>query len=110
MRNGKKNDVQQKFIEFKNYDYWHDDFFFKLPKIDKESYLYLHLHEHDNHQAIIKTIIDLATNLQMGTVGEGIENASDATLLQQMDCVYGQGYYFFKPGPAHEISAHLAPA
>lgn len=67
------------------------------------------IHEHDNHQAIIKTIIDLATNLQMGTVGEGIENASDATLLQQMDCVYGQGYYFFKPGPAHEISAHLAP-
>lgn len=67
------------------------------------------IHEHNNHQAIIKTIIDLATNLQMGTVGEGIENASDAKLLEQMDCMYGQGYYFHKPAPAHEISRQLTP-
>jgi len=55
------------------------------------------VHEHDNHRAIIKTIVDLATNLQMATVGEGIENLADAQLLQQMDCQYGQGYYFSKP-------------
>ncbi len=55
------------------------------------------VHEHDNHRAIIKTIVDLATNLQMATVGEGIENIADAQLLQQMDCLYGQGYYFAKP-------------
>jgi diguanylate cyclase (GGDEF)-like protein len=55
------------------------------------------VHEHDSHRAIIKTIVDLATNLQMATVGEGIENLSDAQLLQQMDCLYGQGYYFAKP-------------
>lgn len=55
------------------------------------------VNEHDNHRAIIKTIVDLATNLQMATVGEGIENIADAELLQQMDCLYGQGYYFAKP-------------
>jgi diguanylate cyclase (GGDEF)-like protein len=55
------------------------------------------VHEHDNHRAIIRTIVDLATNLQMATVGEGIENLADAHLLQQMDCLYGQGYYFAKP-------------
>lgn len=55
------------------------------------------VHEHDNHRAIIKTIVDLASNLQMSTVGEGIENLADAELLQQMDCVYGQGYYFAQP-------------
>jgi len=55
------------------------------------------VHEHNNHKAIIRTIIDLATNLKMATVGEGIENLADAELLQQMECLYGQGYYFAKP-------------
>ncbi|GAA0814797.1 EAL domain-containing protein [Colwellia asteriadis] len=65
------------------------------------------VHEHDNHRAIIKTIVDLATNLQMATVGEGIENLADAELLQQMDCMYGQGYYFAKPMSAVQASAYI---
>ena len=65
------------------------------------------VHEHDNHQAIIKTIIDLATNLQMATVGEGIENAADAKLLVEMECMYGQGYFFNKPMPAHQVEQLL---
>jgi EAL domain-containing protein (putative c-di-GMP-specific phosphodiesterase class I) len=65
------------------------------------------VHEHDNHKAIIKTIIDLATNLGMATVGEGIENLADAQLLAQMDCIYGQGFYFYKPMPANELSQYL---
>jgi diguanylate cyclase (GGDEF)-like protein len=65
------------------------------------------VHERYNHQAIIKTIIDLATNLNMATVGEGIENQADAELLTQMGCIYGQGYYFYKPLPGNEIEAFL---
>ena len=65
------------------------------------------MHEHGNHQAIIKTIIDLATNLQMTTVGEGIENSFDAELLKQMDCMYGQGYYFAKPMTSEEVENYL---
>lgn len=65
------------------------------------------VHEHDNHRAIIKTIIDLATNLQMATVGEGIENIADAQLLQQMDCLYGQGFYFAKPMSALDCTSYI---
>ena len=65
------------------------------------------VHEYNDHQAIIKTIIDLATNLNMGTVGEGIENLADANLLAEMDCVYGQGYYFYKPMPAEKMAQYL---
>ncbi len=64
-------------------------------------------HERSNHQAIIKTIIDLAANLNMETVGEGIEHESDAQLLRAMGCVYGQGYYYCKPLPAEEIASLL---
>lgn len=61
------------------------------------------IHDHEKHRAIIKTIIDLASNLNMSTVGEGIENSNDAKLLTQMSCEYGQGYYFAKPKPAELI-------
>jgi len=65
------------------------------------------VHEHDNHQAIIKTIIDLASNLNMATVGEGIENLADAQLLTAMDCSYGQGYYYAKPMPPQLAEEYL---
>ena len=66
------------------------------------------VHEHENNRAIIKTIIDLATNLRMATVGEGIENSVDAQLLQKMDCIYGQGFYFAKPMAADEASQFIS--
>ena len=65
------------------------------------------VHEENSNRAIIKTIIDLATNLQMATVGEGIENAEDAKLLQQMDCLYGQGFYFATPMSEDEMEHYI---
>lgn len=74
-------------------------------KIDRS--FITNMHEHPNNRAIIKTIIDLATNLKMSTVGEGIEGLIDAKLLQQLDCLYGQGYYFSKPMPALEVKEYI---
>ena len=74
-------------------------------KIDRS--FITNVHEHENNRAIIKTIIDLATNLQMATVGEGIENLADAELLQQLDCSYGQGYFFAKPMPAEQTKEYI---
>lgn len=74
-------------------------------KIDRS--FITNVHEHENNKAIIKTIIDLAANLNMGTVGEGIENTEDALLLQEMDCLYGQGYYYAKPMPADVMIPYI---
>jgi diguanylate cyclase (GGDEF)-like protein len=74
-------------------------------KIDRS--FITNVHEHENNKAIIKTIIDLATNLSMETVGEGIENSEDALLLAKMDCLYGQGYYYAKPMPANEMEKYI---
>lgn len=63
-------------------------------KIDRSFIANVH---QNNNKAIIKTIIDLATNLNMLTVVEGIASMEDAALLQSMNCLYGQGYYFAKP-------------
>lgn len=69
-------------------------------KIDRS--FITNVHDHVSHQAIIKTIIDLATNLDMVTVGEGIESFDDAEILKKMDCQFGQGYYFSKPMKASD--------
>ncbi|GAA6172510.1 EAL domain-containing protein [Colwellia sp. KU-HH00111] len=74
-------------------------------KIDKS--FINNVHEHQNNRAIIKTIVDLATNLRMATVGEGIENIEDAQLLQKMECLYGQGYYFAKPMDAITMEQYI---
>ncbi|PCH97079.1 MAG: bifunctional diguanylate cyclase/phosphodiesterase [Gammaproteobacteria bacterium] len=74
-------------------------------KIDRS--FITNVHEHQNNRAIIKTIVDLATNLRMATVGEGIENIEDAELLKKMDCLYGQGYYYAKPMPANEMEQYI---
>lgn len=74
-------------------------------KIDRS---FIHnVHQRGNHQAIIKTIIDLAANLNMATVGEGIENEADAKLLKAMGCIFGQGYYYYKPLPGLAIEKLL---
>jgi diguanylate cyclase (GGDEF)-like protein len=64
-------------------------------------------HEQNNSRAIIKTIIDLATSLGMDTIGEGIESLENAQLLQKMDCLYGQGFYYAKPMPADEMEQYI---
>ncbi|WP_083690025.1 EAL domain-containing protein [Colwellia sp. UCD-KL20] len=69
-------------------------------KIDRS--FITNVHDDTSHQAIIKTIIDLATNLDMATVGEGIESIEDANILKAMDCQFGQGYYFSKPMKASD--------
>ena len=43
----------------------------------------------------------------MATIGEGIENVADAELLRKMGCIYGQGFYYFKPLPADDIECFL---
>ena len=48
--------------------------------------------------ALVKAVIDLAHNLGVATVAEGIENADQkATASTTSDCTYGQGYLFARP-------------
>jgi diguanylate cyclase (GGDEF)-like protein/PAS domain S-box-containing protein len=59
------------------------------------------------HEAIVKTIVNLAQNLSFQTVAEGIETRDQLQSLQTLDCLYGQGYYFSKPVPAAEAEVLL---
>jgi diguanylate cyclase (GGDEF)-like protein len=61
----------------------------------------------EDKRAIVKTIIDLAHNLNMEVVAEGIETPEELARLRSLACEYGQGYFFAKPLPKHEATALL---
>jgi EAL domain-containing protein (putative c-di-GMP-specific phosphodiesterase class I) len=61
--------------------------------------------EHDvNDAALVVSTIDLARNLRLRTVAEGVETAALAAALRDMGCALGQGYHFARPLPAAEFT------
>ena len=58
-------------------------------------------------RAIIKVIIKLAKSLGLSVLAEGIENINQLQFLTENDCDYGQGYYFYRPMPANEVTRIL---
>jgi EAL domain-containing protein (putative c-di-GMP-specific phosphodiesterase class I) len=54
------------------------------------------------------TILPMANNLGLDVVAEGIETLQQFTLLKELQCKYGQGYYFSRPLSAEGTAALLA--
>ena len=58
----------------------------------------------DNYDAVLcEAIIHMAQKLDIKVIAEGIENASQQSLLTQFKCNYGQGYFFAKPGTLDQL-------
>jgi EAL domain-containing protein (putative c-di-GMP-specific phosphodiesterase class I) len=61
---------------------------------------------------IVKTIINLAHNLKLQVVAEGVETLEQAQGLQALSCEYAQGYFFSRPidrSGAEELIASAQP-
>ncbi len=59
------------------------------------------------HNKIVQTIINLAHNLDMQVVAEGVENQIQLDQLQSLSCECGQGYLFSLPLSSAEVSKLL---
>jgi EAL domain-containing protein (putative c-di-GMP-specific phosphodiesterase class I) len=59
-------------------------------------------------RAIVKSIIDLAANMEMGCVAEGVETAETAALLEQLGVHDLQGYLIARPMPVEAVPGWLA--
>ena len=70
-------------------------------KIDKSLVEYITTNKEE--QRIVKAMIDLAHNLGMKIVVEGIETNEMAEMMTEFGADYLQGYYFSKPIPAYEF-------
>ena len=58
--------------------------------------------DHDPDRAhLVRDIVEMAHNLGLTVVTEGIEESGEAALVRDLHSDYGQGYWFSRPvGPA----------
>ena len=63
-------------------------------KIDRSFTTRLNL---PKNSEIVRTIVQLASNLGMDVIAEGVETGEQIVQLTGMNCEYGQGYLFSKP-------------
>jgi EAL domain-containing protein (putative c-di-GMP-specific phosphodiesterase class I) len=71
---------------------------FSELKIDQS--FVTHADSSKESRIVLKASIDLAHNLGLRAVAEGVETEAVAALLTDMGCDLAQGYYFAKPMPA----------
>ena len=71
-------------------------------KIDKSFVLTMLTNAQD--ASIVRSIIELADNLGLGTIAEGVESGEVLEELRQMGCQLAQGYYIGRPMNADEVS------
>ena len=59
--------------------------------------------DNDNDALIVRSTIDLAHNLGMQVVAEGVENEESLKLLNILGCELGQGYFISHPLLANDF-------
>jgi diguanylate cyclase (GGDEF)-like protein len=77
----------------------------KLPvselKIDRS--FVMHMEQDSDDVTIVRSTIDLAHNMGLIVVAEGVENQATCDMLQAMGCDYVQGYLIGKPELAQSL-------
>lgn len=76
-----------------------------ILKIDR-SFL-IHIDTHQADQAIVSSVIELARNLSLEVIAEGVETAEQLAQVVQRGCHIIQGYYFAKPMPKADLEQDI---
>jgi diguanylate cyclase (GGDEF)-like protein len=61
----------------------------------------------ERESPVIPAVVELARQLRLKTVAEGVETAAQAAALAALGCDYGQGYFYSKPVQAHHCRSLL---
>jgi EAL domain-containing protein (putative c-di-GMP-specific phosphodiesterase class I) len=65
------------------------------------------LGESPKSAALVRSIIELASALEIEPVAEGVEDARQRETLRSLGCRRAQGFFFSRPVPAEELSGLL---
>jgi EAL domain-containing protein (putative c-di-GMP-specific phosphodiesterase class I) len=74
-------------------------------KIDRS--FVMNMETSDNDAVIVRSTIDLAHNLSLNVVAEGVEDKETMNVLKGLGCDSVQGYHLGKPMPADEFEKWL---
>jgi EAL domain-containing protein (putative c-di-GMP-specific phosphodiesterase class I) len=75
-------------------------------KIDRS--FIMHLLDQPDSEAIVRSIIELARNLRLETVAEGVEHDEVCCRLRNLGCDYAQGFALARPMAADGLLSWLA--
>jgi len=78
---------------------------FDTIKIDKS---FLEQGEGDKNATILRSVVQLARDLNLTVVAEGVETARDALRLKEIGCDFAQGYFFSPALPRGDVLAFIA--
>ncbi|NOY72729.1 MAG: EAL domain-containing protein [Gammaproteobacteria bacterium] len=78
----------------------------KEIKIDKG--FVMGMFSNDNDAVIVRSIIDLAHNIGLQVIAEGVENKESYDRLAELGCDLVQGYFISRPLPVDEFDKWLA--
>lgn len=74
-------------------------------KIDRS--FVMEMLEDENDEVIVRTTIDLAHNMDIKVVAEGVESQEIMNKLKEFNCNSAQGYYLGRPMQADQFIEHL---
>lgn len=81
-----------------------DQMLFRSIKIDRD---YIENYEDPAKRAIVNTMIELANQLDIQLIAEGVETEKQLKSLKEAGCSVMQGYHVKKPMPLFELNAWL---
>lgn len=61
----------------------------------------------DKSKSIIRSVVNMAKDIGMKTLAEGVETAEQLEFLKEIGCGMIQGYYYGKPEPVDKVFMHL---
>lgn len=67
----------------------------------------MHMVENEGDMTIVRSTIELAHNLGLKVVAEGVENQEILARLTEMGCDAAQGYFISRPLPVQELTRWL---
>lgn len=75
-------------------------------KIDTK---FLDMNENSQNRGvgILETIVRMARLMQLRVIAEGVEKKEQVDFLRNVGCVYGQGYYYYRPLPIEKFEPLL---
>jgi len=80
---------------------------FNVSKLKIDQSFVRDITDDQDDKAIVSAIINLASSLNISTIAEGVETASQLAFLRLQGCDEVQGYYFSKPLSAQAFEAFV---
>ncbi len=81
---------------------------FPVDKLKIDQSFIRNCHQNEEDRAIVNTIVNLAKNLGLSVIAEGVEEKQHLEFLQAIGCDEIQGYWFAKPLSEQQLLAFLA--